>query len=110
MGAAVTLVGAILAAVAMVDMGGVVAVTAGEVVTGAAGTVVVGTDGVGMVVVAGTVVVRIGMAVLPTGGGVTHTRMDTGPMVGNSLLGGRTGNGYCPLRSRGVCCPTINPK
>jgi hypothetical protein len=76
---AVTLLGVILAAV---DMGGAAAVTAGEVVTGAAGTV----DAVGMVVggtgAAGMVVVHIGMAVLPTGGGVTHTRMVTDLMVG----------------------------
>jgi hypothetical protein len=62
--------------------GGAAAVTAGEVVTGAAGTV----DAVGMVVggtgAAGMVVVHIGMAVLPTGGGVTHTRMVTDLMVG----------------------------
>jgi len=80
MGVAVTLLAVILAAV---DMGGAAAVTAGEVVTGAAGTV----DAVGMVVVgtgtAGMVVVRIGMAVLPIGGGVTHTRMVTDLMVGN---------------------------
>ena len=78
MGVAVTLLGVILAAVAMVDLGGA------AVVTGAAGTV----DAVGMVVVgtgaAGMVVVRIGMAVLPTGGGVTHTRMVTDLMVGRS--------------------------
>jgi hypothetical protein len=73
-GVAVTLLGAILAAVAMVDMGGAAAVMAGEVVTVAAGTV----DAVGMVVV------RIGMAGLPTGGGVTHTRTVTDLMVGNS--------------------------
>ena len=74
MGVAVTSLGAILVVVAMdgaAAMGGVV-------VTGEAGTVVVGMDGVGMVLV------RIGMAVLPTGGGVTHTRMDTGLMVGKS--------------------------
>ena len=62
--------------------GGAAAVTAGAVVTGAAGTV----DAVGMVVggtgAAGMVVVHIGMAVLPTGGGVTHTRMVTDLMVG----------------------------
>ena len=72
MAAALTSPGAILVVVAMdgaAAMGGVV-------VTGEAGTVVVGMDGVGMVVV------RIGMAVLPTGGGVTHTRMDTGLTVG----------------------------
>ena len=92
MGVAVTLLAAILAAVAMVDMGGA------AVVTGAAGTVVAGMDAVGMVVVgtgAGMVVVRIGMAVLPTGGGVTHTRMVTDLMVGKSLLGERTGSGDC---------------
>jgi hypothetical protein len=54
----------------------------GVVVTGEAGTVVgmavVGTGAVGMAVV------PIGMAVLPIGGGVTHTRMDTGLMVGKS--------------------------
>jgi hypothetical protein len=72
-GVAVTLLGAILA-VAMVDMGGAAAVMACEVVTVAAGTV----DAVGMVVV------RIGMAGLPTGGGVTHTRTVTDLMVGNS--------------------------
>ena len=74
MGVAVTSLGAILVVVAMdgaAAMGGVV-------VTGEAGTVVVGMAGVGMVVV------RIGMAVLPTGGGVTHTRMDTGLTVGSS--------------------------
>ena len=73
MAAALTSPGAILVVVAMdgaAAMGGVV-------VTGEAGTVVVGMDGVGMVVV------RIGMAVLPTGGGVTHTRMVTDLMVGN---------------------------
>ena len=62
MGVAVAMDGAAAA------MGGVV------VVTGAAGTVedmgVVGTG-------------AAGMAVLPTGGGVTHTRMVTDLMVGN---------------------------
>ena len=71
MGVAVISVAAILVAVAM---DGAVAVTAGVVaVTGAAGTVedmgVVGTG-------------AAGMAVLPTGGGVTHTRMVTDLMVG----------------------------
>jgi hypothetical protein len=77
MGVAVTLLGVILAAVDMIDMGGAAAVTAGEVVTDAVGMVVVGTGAAGMVVV------RIGMAVLPTGGGVTHTRMVTDLTVGN---------------------------
>jgi len=84
MGAAVILV--------VVAMGGAVAVTAGVVaVMGVVGTAevmhavgpaegmgVVGTETVGMVVVC------IGMAVLPTGGGVTRTRMVTDLMVGNS--------------------------
>jgi hypothetical protein len=47
----------------------------GVVVTGEAGTVV------GMAVV-GTG--AVGMVVVPIGGGVTHTRMDTGLMVGKS--------------------------
>jgi len=80
MGVAVTLPGAILVAVAM---DGVAAVM------GAAGTVVVaGMDEVGTVGdmgAVGMVVVRIGMAVLPTGG-VTRTRMVT-VMVGKSASG-----------------------
>jgi hypothetical protein len=64
----------------------------GVVVTGEVGTVVAGLDGAGSVVgmavvgtgAVGMVVVPIGMAVLPIGGGVTHTRMDTGLMVGKS--------------------------
>jgi len=62
--------------------GGAAAVTAGEVVTGAAGTVDAGGMVVGGTGAAGMVVVHIGMAVLPTGGGVTHTRMVTDLMVG----------------------------
>jgi hypothetical protein len=84
MGVAVILLGAILAAVAM---GGAAAAMGGVVATVAVGMVVEGMDGVGMVAVAGTDAVGMvvaGMAaVLPTGGGVTHTRMDTGPMVGS---------------------------
>jgi hypothetical protein len=86
-GVAVTLLGAILAAVAM---DGVAAVMGGVAVTGAAGTAVVaGMDGVGTVGdmgALGMVAVRIGMAVLPTGGGVTRTRMVT-VMVGDSASG-----------------------
>jgi len=51
-------------------------------VTGAAGTVDAGGMVVGGTGAAGMVVVHIGMAVLPTGGGVTHTRMVTDLMVG----------------------------
>jgi hypothetical protein len=86
MGVAVTSLGAILVVVAM---DGAAAAMGGVAVTGEVGTVVVGMAVVGMVVV------RIG-------GGVTHTRMDTGLTVGKSLLGERTGSGECPVRSR-VC-------
>jgi hypothetical protein len=92
MGVAVTLLGAILVADAM---GGAAVVMVGVAVTRAAGTAVVGMDGVGtaedMGVVGtgavGMAVVRIGTAALPTGGGVIHTRMVTGLMVGNSASG-----------------------
>ena len=98
MGVAVTSLGAILVVVAM---DGAAAAMGGVAVTGEVGTVVVGMDVVGPGAV-GMVVVRIGMAVLPTGGGVTHTRMDTGLTVGKSALGVRNGSGDCPLRSQ-VC-------
>jgi hypothetical protein len=79
-------VAAILAAVAM---DGAVAVTAGVVVvTGGAGTVVVGTAAAGMDAV-GTVegMGVVGMAVAPTGGGATHTRMLTDLTVGKRTVG-----------------------
>ena len=98
MGVAVTS----LAILVVVAMDGAAAAMGGVAVTGKVGTVVVGMDGAGTVVV--------GMAVLPTGGGVTHTRTDTGLMVGESLLGERTGSGDSPPRSRCACGPTIDPK
>ena len=80
MGVAVTLPGAILAAVAM---DGVAAVTGGVEVTAAVGTVVVvGMGAAGTADAAGTG--AVGMVVVPIGG-VTHTRMDTDLMVGNSI-------------------------
>jgi hypothetical protein len=75
MGVVVTSQEAVLVAVAM----------DGVVVTGEVGTVVVGLDGAGPVVgmdVVGTG--AVGMVVVHIGGGVTHTRMDTGLMVGKS--------------------------
>jgi hypothetical protein len=76
MGVVVTSQEAVLVAVAM---DGVVVTVAGLDGAGTVvGMAVVGTGAVGMVVV------PIGMAVLPIGGGVTHTRMDTGLMVGKS--------------------------
>jgi hypothetical protein len=80
----------------VVAMDGAVAVTAGVVaVTDTVGTVLVGMGAVGMVEgmgvggtgAVGMVVVRIGMAVLPTGGGATPIRMLTDRMVGNRWLG-----------------------
>jgi hypothetical protein len=70
MGVAVTMLGDILVAVAM-DGAAVV-------------TAVAGMDGVGTV--EDMVVVRTGMAVVPTGGGVTRTRMAT-VMVGKGASG-----------------------
>jgi hypothetical protein len=81
MGVAAILAAGILVAVAM---GGAAAVTAGVAVMGVAGTVVVGTGPAGMVEdmgVVGTAAVR--MVVIPTGGGVTHTRMPTDLTVGS---------------------------
>ena len=67
----------VAAILVVVAMDGAVVVTAGvAVVTGAAGMGVVGTE-------------AVGMAVVRIGGGVTHTRMDTGLTVGKSLLGER---------------------
>jgi hypothetical protein len=78
MGVGVISLGAILVVVAM---DGAAAAMGGVAVTGEVGTVVVGMDGAGMAEV-GTG--AVGMAVVPTGGGATHTRMDTGLTVGNS--------------------------
>ncbi|MFY9986699.1 MAG: hypothetical protein WAK31_18185 [Chthoniobacterales bacterium] len=75
-------VAAILAAGILVAVakGGAAAVTAGVAVTGVAGTVIVGTGPAGMVEGMGVV----GMVAVPTGGGVTPTRMLTDLTVGNS--------------------------
>jgi hypothetical protein len=83
MGVAVTSLGAILVVVAM---DGAAGATGGVAVTGEVGTVVEGMDGAGTVVV-GTG--AVGMVVVRIGGGVTHTRMDTGLTGGKSLLGER---------------------
>ena len=54
-------------------------------VTGVAGTVVVGTGPAGMVEGMGVVgTAAVGMVPVPTGGGVTRTRMLTDLTVGNS--------------------------